>query len=123
MTRSTLIDLLWLPLNALQLLATMVWSAFWISIALVVALASRRREPALWLARHVWAPGKVIGPSFSADEMPDVVDKIIKVYLASRHADESFLDTFDRIGIDPFKNRVYEGRAHGKARVAELEAA
>ncbi len=67
--------------------------------------------------------GKVIGPSFSADEMPDVVDKIIKVYLASRHADESFLDTFDRIGIDPFKNRVYEGRAHGKAKVAELEAA
>ena len=67
--------------------------------------------------------GKVIGPSFSADEMPDVIDKIIKVYLASRHADESFLDTFDRIGIDPFKNRVYEGRAHGKARVAELEAA
>ena len=39
MTRSTLIDLLWLPLNALQLLATMVWSAFWISVALVVALA------------------------------------------------------------------------------------
>jgi len=67
--------------------------------------------------------GKVIGPSFSADEMPDVVDKIIKVYLANRHADESFLDTFDRIGIDPFKNRVYEGRAHGKARVPELEAA
>ncbi len=67
--------------------------------------------------------GKVVGPSFSADEMPDVIDKIIKVYLASRHADESFLDTFDRIGIDPFKNRVYEGRAHGKARVAELEAA
>jgi len=67
--------------------------------------------------------GKVIGPSFSADEMPDVIDKIIKVYLASRHADESFLDTFDRIGIDPFKNRVYEGRAHGKAKVAELEAA
>jgi hypothetical protein len=60
--------------------------------------------------------GKVIGPSFSAGEMPDVVDKIIKVYLANRHADERFLDTFDRIGIDPFKNRVYEGRAHGKAK-------
>ena len=67
--------------------------------------------------------GKVIGPSFSAGEMPDVVDKIIKVYIEHRHADERFLDTFDRIGIDPFKNRVYEGRAHGKARVAELEAA
>ncbi len=67
--------------------------------------------------------GKVIGPSFSADEMPDVVDKIIKVYLESRHADERFLDTFDRIGLDPFKNRVYEGRAHGKAKTAQKEAA
>jgi sulfite reductase (NADPH) hemoprotein beta-component len=67
--------------------------------------------------------GKVIGPSFAADEMPDVVDKIIKVYIESRHADERFLDTFDRIGIDPFKNRVYEGRAHGKAKAAQKEAA
>ena len=67
--------------------------------------------------------GKVIGPSFSAGEMPDVVDKIIKVYIESRHADERFLDTFDRIGLDPFKNRVYEGRAHGKAKTAQKEAA
>ena len=54
-----LVDLLWLPLNALQLVATIVWSAFWISVALVVALVGRKREPALWLARHVWAPGMV----------------------------------------------------------------
>jgi len=67
--------------------------------------------------------GKVIGPSFAADEMPDVVDKIIKVYVESRHPDERFLDTFDRIGIDPFKNRVYEGRAHGKAKSVQKEAA
>jgi sulfite reductase (NADPH) hemoprotein beta-component len=67
--------------------------------------------------------GKVIGPSFSAGEMPDVIEKIIQVYLENRHADERFLDTFDRIGIDPFKNRVYEGRAHGKAKAAEKEAA
>ncbi|MBP5998420.1 MAG: nitrite/sulfite reductase [Azonexus sp.] len=67
--------------------------------------------------------GKVIGPSFSAEEMPDVVDKIIKVYIENRHADERFLDTLDRIGIDPFKNRVYEGRAHGKAKAAQKEAA
>ena len=67
--------------------------------------------------------GKVIGPSFSAGEMPDVIDKIIKVYIESRHPDERFLDTFDRIGIDPFKNRVYEGRAHGKAKAAQKEAA
>lgn len=67
--------------------------------------------------------GKVIGPSFAADEMPDVIDKIIKVYLDNRHPDERFLDTFDRIGIDPFKNRVYEGRAHGKAKAAQQETA
>jgi sulfite reductase (NADPH) hemoprotein beta-component len=67
--------------------------------------------------------GKVIGPSFAAEEMPDVVDKIIKVYIENRHADERFLDTFDRIGLDPFKNRVYEGRAHGKAKAAQPEAA
>ena len=67
--------------------------------------------------------GKVIGPSFAADEMPDVVAKIIKVYIENRHADERFLDTLDRIGIDPFKNRVYEGRAHGKAKAAQKEAA
>jgi sulfite reductase (NADPH) hemoprotein beta-component len=67
--------------------------------------------------------GKVIGPSFAADEMPEVVARIIDVYLKNRHADEHFIDTFDRIGLDPFKNRVYEGRAHGKAKAAEKEAA
>ncbi len=67
--------------------------------------------------------GKVIGPSFSAGEMPDVIAKIIDVYIENRQDDERFLDTFDRIGIDPFKNRVYEGRAHGKAKAAEKEAA
>ncbi len=67
--------------------------------------------------------GKVIGPSFAAEEMPDAVEKIIQVYLENRHEDERFIDTFDRIGIDPFKNRVYEGRAHGKAKAAQKEAA
>ena len=67
--------------------------------------------------------GKVIGPSFAAEEMPDVVAKILQVYVDHRHADERFLDTFDRIGIDPFKNRVYEGRAHGKAKHSERQVA
>ncbi len=63
--------------------------------------------------------GKVIGPSFSAEEMPEVVAKIIQVYVDNRHEDERFLDTLDRIGIDPFKNRVYEGRAHGAAKKSQ----
>jgi sulfite reductase (NADPH) hemoprotein beta-component len=67
--------------------------------------------------------GKVIGPSFATEEVPDAVEKIIDVYVANRHTDETFLDTFDRIGIDAFKNVVYAGRAHGKARNSPEEAA
>lgn len=59
MRRQALVDLLWLPLNALQLLATLAWGAFWISLALVIALVTRRRGPALWLARRAWAPGQI----------------------------------------------------------------
>ena len=67
--------------------------------------------------------GKVIGPSLSASEMPDVVSRIIDVYLQHRHADERFIDTFDRIGITPFKERVYEGRSHLATKPELLEAA
>ena len=40
-------------------------------------------------------------------EMADVIEKIINVYVEQRTEDEQFLDTFRRIGIDPFKERVY----------------
>jgi sulfite reductase (NADPH) hemoprotein beta-component len=51
--------------------------------------------------------GKVIGPSFAAREMPDVVAKLIDTYIDRRHADEQFIDTVRRIGVEPFKERVY----------------
>jgi sulfite reductase (NADPH) hemoprotein beta-component len=51
--------------------------------------------------------GKVIGPSFAAREMPDVVAKLIDTYIERRHDDEQFIDTVRRIGIEPFKERVY----------------
>ncbi len=57
------------------------------------------------------ALGKVIGPSFAQEEMADVIEKILSVYLAQRHEDELFIDTVRRIGIDPFKERVY-AKAH-----------
>jgi sulfite reductase (NADPH) hemoprotein beta-component len=50
---------------------------------------------------------QILGPSFAQDDMPDVIENIINVYVGQRHADESFLDTFRRIGTDPFKERVY----------------
>jgi sulfite reductase (NADPH) hemoprotein beta-component len=51
--------------------------------------------------------GKVIGPSFAAREMPDVVARLIDTYIERRHADEPFIDTVRRIGIEPFKEHVY----------------
>ena len=50
---------------------------------------------------------QILGPSFAQDDMPDVIDKIIKVYVEQRSDEESFLDTFRRIGVAPFKERVY----------------
>ncbi|WP_028669980.1 nitrite/sulfite reductase [Saccharospirillum impatiens] len=51
--------------------------------------------------------GKILGPSFKADEVPAVVDKVIQVYVDNRTPDETFIDTVDRLGIEPFKERVY----------------
>jgi len=53
------------------------------------------------------ALGKVIGPSFSAEEMPDVVSRIIDTFVANRLGDERFIETVGRIGVAPFKERVY----------------
>jgi sulfite reductase (NADPH) hemoprotein beta-component len=51
--------------------------------------------------------GQILGPSFAQDVMPDVIEKVINVYVEHRTEDEQFLDTYRRIGIDPFKERVY----------------
>jgi sulfite reductase (NADPH) hemoprotein beta-component len=50
---------------------------------------------------------KILGPSFAQEEMPDVIEKIINVYVGQRTEDERFIDTYRRIGIEPFKERVY----------------
>ncbi|MBW8831427.1 MAG: nitrite/sulfite reductase [Burkholderiales bacterium] len=50
------------------------------------------------------APGKVIGPSFAADEVPDVIEAVIDTYRHERTAaSEKFIDTVKRVGLDPFK--------------------
>jgi sulfite reductase (NADPH) hemoprotein beta-component len=51
--------------------------------------------------------GKIIGPSFSAHQMPEVIDRILKVYVRERQEDELFIDTARRIGVAPFKEFVY----------------
>ena len=56
--------------------------------------------------------GKVIGPSFSADEMPAVIRKIVDTYVEERHSDETFIDCVIRVGLDPFKLMVYGKKAN-----------
>jgi sulfite reductase (NADPH) hemoprotein beta-component len=51
--------------------------------------------------------GKILGPSFSANEIPDVVATVLDTYVSLRTEEETFLDTYRRIGIDPFKEKVY----------------
>ncbi|WP_409279394.1 nitrite/sulfite reductase [Pseudomonas defluvii] len=51
--------------------------------------------------------GKVIGPSFSAAQIPGVIEQIIATYCAYREQDEPFLQTLQRVGLEPFKERVY----------------
>jgi sulfite reductase (NADPH) hemoprotein beta-component len=60
-------------------------------------------------------PGKVIGPSFAADEVADAIEAVIDTYRAQRAANERFIDTVRRIGIEPFKapaNAVRRSTAH-----------
>ncbi|WP_063914062.1 nitrite/sulfite reductase [Pseudomonas sp. p21] len=51
--------------------------------------------------------GKILGPSFAQEDMADVIEKLIAVYVEQRTEEERFIDTYQRIGIDPFKERVY----------------
>jgi len=59
--------------------------------------------------------GKVIGPSFAQADIPDVIERLIDCYLERRDSEtERFVDVVHRIGIEPFKERVY-GHAHQRA--------
>jgi sulfite reductase (NADPH) hemoprotein beta-component len=48
-------------------------------------------------------PGKVVGPSFAADEVADVIEAVIDTYRGQRKANELFIDTVKRVGLEPFK--------------------
>ena len=51
--------------------------------------------------------GKVIGPSFAAEEMPDVIERIVDVYVERRLDGEPFIEAVRRLGIEPFRERVH----------------
>ena len=56
---------------------------------------------------HDASIGDILGPSFAAEDMADIVEEVLNTYLDLRVDDERFLDTYRRVGITPFKERVY----------------
>jgi sulfite reductase (NADPH) hemoprotein beta-component len=54
------------------------------------------------------ALGTVIGPSVAKHEVAETLARLLAVYVEQRHAGERFLDTVRRLGVKPFKERVYE---------------
>ncbi len=67
--------------------------------------------------------GKIIGPSFTATQMPEVVGRLLEVYVRDRVEGERFIDTVGRIGVTPFKEHVYATPIKGGQLVGEDEYA
>ena len=53
------------------------------------------------------ALGKILGPAVAADKVVEAVDALVATYLDARAEGERFVDTYRRIGAEPFKDRVY----------------
>jgi len=56
---------------------------------------------------HDASIGDILGPSFAADRVPDVIEEILNTYLDLRTEGEEFIDTYRRVGIQSFKERAY----------------
>ncbi|PVM84065.1 sulfite reductase [Caulobacter radicis] len=51
--------------------------------------------------------GKILGPALAADRVAPAIDTLVDTYLAARQGEERFLDTYRRVGLEPFKEAVY----------------
>jgi len=51
--------------------------------------------------------GKILGPALPADKVATAVDQLVGAYLNTRADGERFLDTYRRVGLEPFKEAVY----------------
>ena len=58
-------------------------------------------------SRNQASIGKIIGPAFSEREIPVVIQTIVDTYLSMKTPEEEFIDTYKRVGIEPFKEKVY----------------
>ena len=51
--------------------------------------------------------GELVGPAFGYDDVVDAVETLVQTYLGLRQEDERFLDTYRRVGLQPFKEKLY----------------
>jgi len=56
--------------------------------------------------------GDIMGPGFTAQDIGPAVERVIDTYLKLREKDERFLDTYRRVGMEPFKNMAYLEQAY-----------
>jgi sulfite reductase (NADPH) hemoprotein beta-component len=50
---------------------------------------------------------KITGPGFDEDGIVDAVERVTEKYVELREGEERFLDTYRRVGFDPFKEAIY----------------
>jgi len=53
------------------------------------------------------ALGDLLGPAFPADKIADAVESVVDTYTGLRQGNETFLETYRRAGLAPFKEAVY----------------
>ena len=58
-------------------------------------------------ATETAALGAIVGPAFAYDEVADAVETLVNTYVDLRRGGERFLDTYRRVGIEPFKEKLY----------------
>jgi sulfite reductase (NADPH) hemoprotein beta-component len=58
-------------------------------------------------ATETAAIGEIVGKGFAHEEVADAVETIVDAYLARREDGERFIDTYRRIGAEPFKEALY----------------
>ncbi len=56
--------------------------------------------------------GTIMGPGFGEHEIVDAVERVVEAYLKLRTPGERFLETYRRLGMEPFKNVAYLEQLH-----------
>jgi sulfite reductase (NADPH) hemoprotein beta-component len=56
--------------------------------------------------------GEIMGPGFGEHEIVDAVERVVETYLKLRRGSERFLDTYRRVGMEPFRNMAYREQLH-----------